>query len=105
MTSDVGQWMNGRGDSTAIDGGVRKKNRRDTLGKSVPEAFAISRGLDATDSKGIAFDDNLFEGDKVDGGGMGEQQLGGVAMDGDGMDQFMNLDDAGAGFYGDTLGQ
>lgn len=108
MTSDVGQWMNGRGDSTSFNGGKRKKNRKDTLGKSVPENFAISKGLDATDSKGLAYDDNVFPDNGMD------QTMGGVenpillddsalGMDADGLDQFMNLDDAGSGFFTDTL--
>jgi hypothetical protein len=48
---DASMWMNGRGDSSALTG-VRKKNRKDTLGRAVPADFKVSRGLD-----GAAADD------------------------------------------------
>jgi len=54
-TSDAGLWMNGRGDSSRVPG-IRKKNRKDTLGKSVPDDFKVSRGLDGPPA------DDLFPG-------------------------------------------
>ncbi|ESZ90578.1 hypothetical protein SBOR_9029 [Sclerotinia borealis F-4128] len=52
-TSDASLWMNGRGDT--IGGtGKRQKNRRMTLGKSVPDDFKVGRGLDGT------LADNMF---------------------------------------------
>jgi len=56
LTSDVGTWMNGTGES---DNGIvlarhRKKNRRDTLGRAVTAEFKVSRGLDGPPT------DNLF---------------------------------------------
>jgi len=98
--------MNGRGDSTEFEGGRRRKNRRDTLGKSVPDNFAISRGMDSTDAKGIAFDDNLFPEDGgQDGGSESAMALddGVTTVVESDLNQFMNLDDAGVGFYGDTM--
>jgi len=93
--------MNGRGDSTEFKGGKRRKNRRDTLGKSVPENFAISRGMDSTDAKGIAFDDNSFpENGNESSMALDEGVTTVVESD---LDQFMNLDDAGVGFYGDAM--
>ncbi|QSZ34388.1 hypothetical protein DSL72_005980 [Monilinia vaccinii-corymbosi] len=52
-TSDASLWMNGRGD-TIGGAGKRQKNRRMTLGKSVPDDFKVSRGLDGPPA------DNLF---------------------------------------------
>ncbi|KAG9247698.1 transcription-silencing protein Clr2-domain-containing protein [Calycina marina] len=45
LAPDSSIWMNSRGLSSMV-GGQRKKNRRDTLGASVPADFKVSRGLD-----------------------------------------------------------
>ncbi|KAI0998761.1 hypothetical protein K3495_g9434 [Podosphaera aphanis] len=45
QTSDAGEWMNGRKDNNNIPE-QRRKNRRNTLGRAVPDDFKVSRGLD-----------------------------------------------------------
>ncbi|KAM3069393.1 hypothetical protein ACMFMG_005499 [Clarireedia jacksonii] len=87
-TSDAGLWMNGRGD-TSRGPGVRKKNRKDTLGQAVPVDFKVSRGLD-----GPAQDD-IFP----DAGAAQQQPQAFVMSD---IDQFMDLDGAAVqgGFSG-----
>ena len=52
ITSDVGVWMNARGDSSN-GAGHRKKNRLDTLGRSVPPNTKISRGLNGPASENM----------------------------------------------------
>lgn len=84
--SDVGYWMNGRGDSS--EGiGQRKPNRRETFGLAVPTNFQVSRGADGTDAQN-AFPD--------------EQGVSDGAMD-----HFMNLDPGTAqdGSYGSARQQ
>ncbi|KAH8594505.1 transcription-silencing protein Clr2-domain-containing protein [Bisporella sp. PMI_857] len=45
IAADTGLFMNSRGDNS--DGvNLRKKNRKDTLGRAVPDDFKVSRGLD-----------------------------------------------------------
>lgn len=55
--SDVGQWMNGRGDSAGAGGpkpGTRHFDRLEAFGKAVPQGTRISRGLDGLP------EDNIF---------------------------------------------
>lgn len=54
--SDVGQWMNGRADSTLPVGkqGTRYLDRLDVFGKSIPPGTKISKGLDGPP------EDNVF---------------------------------------------
>lgn len=54
--SDVGQWMNGRGDSSLAAGkqGIRYFDRLDAFGKAVPPGTRISKGLDGPP------EDNVF---------------------------------------------
>ncbi|RAL59634.1 hypothetical protein DID88_006493 [Monilinia fructigena] len=78
-TSDASLWMNGRGDT--IGGtGKRQKNRRMTLGKSVPDDFKVSRGLDGPPADNL-FPENTDPAPSV------------VIPD---IDQFMDLDAVGA---------
>ncbi|KAF8855346.1 hypothetical protein BDZ45DRAFT_676301 [Acephala macrosclerotiorum] len=83
---DVGQWMNGRRDNNSVPE-QRRKNRRDTLGASVPADFKVSRGLDGLPSENVFPD---------------EQQLQApLQLDSaNDIEQFMDLDGAGQGFYG-----
>ncbi|KAM0144915.1 hypothetical protein ACHAP3_000034 [Botrytis cinerea] len=76
-TSDASLWMNGRGDT--IGGtGKRQKNRRTTLGKSVPDNYQVGRGLDGPPA------DNIFP--------ESTPQPNVVIPD---IDQFMDLDGVG----------
>lgn len=74
---DVSKWMNGRGDTSTLNG-QRKKNRKDTLGRAVPADFKVSRGLD-----GAAADDIFPDA---------QQQQDQPAMVQSDIDQFMDLD-------------
>ena len=74
---DVSKHMNGRGDSSTLNG-QRKKNRKDTLGRAVPADFKVSRGLD-----GAAADDAFPDA---------QQQQSQPAMVQSDIDQFMDLD-------------
>ena len=76
--SDTGMWMNSRGDSSGA--GTRRKNRKDTLGASVPGDFKVSRGLDGSPG------DDLFPD-------MHPSQPAAQPRFSDG-DQFMDLDHA-----------
>ena len=53
--SDVGQWMNGRADSTLPPGkqGTRYIDRLDVFGKSIPAGTKISKGLDGPPEENI----------------------------------------------------
>ncbi|KUJ06873.1 uncharacterized protein LY89DRAFT_712404 [Mollisia scopiformis] len=82
---DAGEWMNSRRDNNKVPE-QRKKNRRDTLGPSVPAEFKVSRGLNGPAA------DNIFPD---------EQQLRPAppfegAAD---LEQFMDLDGTGQEFY------
>lgn len=78
-TSDASLWMNGRGDT--IGGtGKRQKNRRMTLGRSVPDDFKVSRGLDGPP------EDNRFPE---------SSQIPPPSVILPDIDQFMDLDAAG----------
>jgi len=83
VTSDAGAWMNGRRDKNN-NPELRKKNRKDTLGRAVPADFKVSRGLD-----GLPADD-LFPDV--------QQPPSFVESD---IDQYMDLDQAASGqtFY------
>lgn len=52
--SDVGSWINGRGDATGAAGkaGTRYKDRLDAIGRAVPAGTTISRGEEAPAKKG-----------------------------------------------------
>ncbi|APA13182.1 hypothetical protein SS1G_14092 [Sclerotinia sclerotiorum 1980 UF-70] len=77
-TSDASLWMNGRGDT--IGGtGKRQKNRRMTLGKSVPDDFKVGRGLDGPPA------DNLFPETTIPPPSVAIPDI----------DQFMDLDGVG----------
>ncbi|TGO20482.1 hypothetical protein BPAE_0291g00010 [Botrytis paeoniae] len=79
-TSDASLWMNGRGDT--IGGtGKRQKNRRTTLGKSVPDNYQVGRGLDGPPA------DNIFP----------EPTIPQPSVDIPDIDQFMDLDGVGTG--------
>ncbi|KAG9229329.1 transcription-silencing protein Clr2-domain-containing protein [Amylocarpus encephaloides] len=82
LTSDAGSWMNGRRDKNN-NPETRKKNRRDTLGRSVPQDFKVSRGLDGTPA------DNAFP-DAGDNAQAVPENSGYVESD---IDQFMDLGD------------
>ena len=91
--------MNGRRDKNLVPE-QRRKNRRDTLGRAVPEGFKISRGLNG------GKEDDLFPDELGGGGGQHQQQNqqmvgqhGYVETD---LDQFMDLDGVGGAndFYG-----
>lgn len=56
-TMDVGELMNGRRDNNNVPE-KRRKNRKDTLGRAVPDDFKPSRGLDGPEG------DNLFPGEQ-----------------------------------------
>ncbi|THV47360.1 hypothetical protein BGAL_0316g00140 [Botrytis galanthina] len=77
-TSDASLWMNGRGD-TIGGSGKRQKNRRITLGKSVPDNYQVGRGLDGPPT------DNIFPESII-------SQPSVVIPD---IDQFMDLDGVG----------
>lgn len=53
--SDVGQWMNGRADSTLPPGkqGTRYLDRLDVFGKSIPPGTKISKGLDGPPEENV----------------------------------------------------
>lgn len=110
--SDVGQWMNGRGDSTLGAGkqGMRYFDRMEAFGRAVPPATRISKGLDGPP------EENVFPVEQEGLTALIEEdtrhQHQGVS-DGD-IAEFMDLDrmeegyvqqfaDAGGQFYGDGL--
>jgi hypothetical protein len=90
ITSDAGEWMNGRRDKNS-NPESRRKNRRDTLGRAVPPDFKVSRGLD-----GLPADD-AFPDTQVPAPAAVPQP---VFVESD-IDQFMDLDQASSGqdFY------
>ncbi len=106
--SDVGQWMNGRGDSSLAAGkpGIRYFDRLEAFGKGVPPGTRISKGLDGPS------EDNLFpvEQHVIEDESLRQQQQvvgDGVInefMDLDRLDQegFQHYPDAGNQYYGDT---
>lgn len=53
VTSDIGMYMNARGDSSSRTG-HKKANRLDALGRAVPSTLRISRGLDESPPTGAA---------------------------------------------------
>ncbi|KAH8651624.1 transcription-silencing protein Clr2-domain-containing protein [Tricladium varicosporioides] len=87
ITSDAGAWMNGRRDKNN-NPETRKRNRRDTFGRAVPDEFKVSRGLDGHPS------DNTFPD--------ANPPVSFVESD---IDQFMNLDQAATGheYYGNNM--
>ncbi|KAL2039901.1 hypothetical protein N7G274_007304 [Stereocaulon virgatum] len=58
IITDVGTWINGRGDANSAAGkaGTRYKDRLETFGKAVPQGTKISRGLDGP------VEENIFPG-------------------------------------------
>ncbi len=119
-TSDSGEWMNGRRDKNLVPE-QRRKNRRDTLGKAVPEGFKVSRGLDGEKIEDM-FPDELLVGvpqqqqqqlqnqpqlqlqpQRQQQQQQQQQQHGFAETD---LDQFMDLDGVGSGngFFTDGLG-
>lgn len=76
LTSDAGEWMNGRRDNNNIPD-QRQKNRRSTLGRSVPDDFKVSRGLDG------ATEDDVFPDEQIP-----------LPNEFENIDHFMDLDQA-----------
>ena len=117
--TDVGQWMNGRGDSSLGAGkpGLRHFERLDAFGRSVPPGTRISKGLDGDPA------DNVFPVEQLPPPGPPppttttatmEEDSGGRQVVGDGdIAEFMDLDrmedgfvqqfTEGAQFYGDGM--
>ncbi|KAE8443425.1 hypothetical protein EG329_001906 [Mollisiaceae sp. DMI_Dod_QoI] len=82
---DAGEWMNGRRDNNKVPE-QRRKNRRDTLGLSVPADFKVSRGLDGPAA------DNVFPDEQ-------QQPRAPTQFEGaNDIEQFMDLD-GGQEFY------
>lgn len=81
-TSDAGQWMNSRKDNNT-NPETRKKNRRDTVGRAVPDTFKVSRGLDGPPA------DDLFP-DQIQ-----QPAPPKVGSDMQAFEQFLNLEPAG----------
>jgi len=72
IISDVGLWMNSRGNGGLV--GQRKKNRLDTLGRAVPPDVKISRGLNGPPA------DNTFPDEQPALGSHGGHGLGGAGV-------------------------
>lgn len=111
--SDVGTWINGRGDANGLSGkaGSRCTDRLDAFWKAVPAGTKISKGLDGP------VEENVFPAANPSGmppaaamaaqaGGQGVgaqgQQVQGVS-DGD-IEQFMDLDRMEEGFTQNFVG-
>lgn len=80
QTNDAGEWMNGRKDNNNMPE-QRRKNRRSTLGRAVPDDFKVSRGLDGPTSDDIFPDEPLVH----------------LSSEFENMDHFMDLEHT---FYG-----
>lgn len=113
--TDVGTWINGRGDANSAPGkpGVRCTDRLEALGKAVPAGTRISRGLDGPAEENVfpapapsglqsagpmaaqAGADVAAQSAAQGPGGPGQQMQG--VSDGD-IEQFMDLDRMEEGF-------
>lgn len=103
ITSDVGMWMNGRGDNSSGPG-QRKKNRLDTLGKAVPQDTKISLGRNGPPSEDVFPSEQQLV--QVSQAPSNQGQYGPVGGTAEGeMDEFMNLDHTTDHheFYGNTM--
>ena len=119
--TDVGSWINGRGDANAAGGkpGTRYKDRLEAFGKAVPPDTKISRGLDGPPEEN-AFPEARGSVQQAQGGQVQVQQqvqqvqqqqqqgLGGVQMqgvaDGD-IAEFMDLDRMEEGPFSQGYGE
>ena len=119
--TDVGNWINGRGDANGNPGkpGTRYADRLEAFGRAVPLGTKISKGLDGPAEENVFPQANVaaavanpsaMQGGSSSGGqgggqGQGQQQmqqLQGVGVgvgDGD-IEQFMDLDRIEEGFVG-----
>ncbi|CAF9913725.1 hypothetical protein IMSHALPRED_001426 [Imshaugia aleurites] len=120
--TDVGTWINGRGDANSAPGkpGIRYPDRIDALGRAVPAGTKISKGLDgpaaenvfpATHSSSMQqpavtgaaqHGADVAAQSSVQGSGAQGQQMQGVS-DGD-IEQFMDLDRMEEGFTQNYVG-
>ena len=118
--TDVGTWINGRGDANSAPGkpGMRTKDRLEALGRAVPAGTKISRGLDGPAEENVLPSppsmmqpavamaaqqgSHLTSQPGVPGGEGQGQQVPGVA-DGD-IEQFMDLDRMEEGFSQNYVG-
>lgn len=115
--SDVGQWMNGRADSTLPPGkqGTRHLDRLDVFSKSIPATTKISKGLDGPPEENVfpveqPLNPNPSQDHLASGQGeqqQQQQQQQGIS-EGD-MADFINMkgmdDDDFVHQYGDATGQ
>ncbi|CAF9909382.1 MAG: hypothetical protein ALECFALPRED_005682 [Alectoria fallacina] len=119
--TDVGTWINGRGDANSAPGrsGVRYKDRLEAFGRAVPAGTKISKGLDGPAEENVFPSHNpsgmqpavtmtaqpgadLVAQSSAQGGGGHGQQVQGVS-DGD-LEQFMDLDRMEEGFTQNYVG-
>lgn len=119
--TDVGTWINGRGDANSAPGkpGKRYTHRLEALGRAVPAGTKISKGLDGPAEENVFPATNplgmqpamtmvaqpgadLAAQSSAQGGGTSEQHVQGVS-DGD-IEQFMNLDRMEEGFTQNYVG-
>ncbi|CAD6567480.1 MAG: hypothetical protein ASARMPRED_000864 [Alectoria sarmentosa] len=119
--TDVGTWINGRGDANSAPGrpGVRYKDRLEAFGRAVPAGTKISKGLDGPAEENVFPTHNpsgmqpavtmtaqpgadLVAQSSAQGGGGHGQQVQGVS-DGD-LEQFMDLDRMEEGFTQNYVG-
>ena len=115
--TDVGNWINGRGDANGAPGkpGTRYTDRLEAFGRAVPPGTKISKGLDGPTEENVfpataavnpsgmhvgpsttTMGAQSSSGGQGGGGGQGQQQVQGVT-DGD-IEQFMDLDRMEEGF-------
>lgn len=119
--SDVGTWINGRGDANSAPGkpGSRFTHRLEAFGKAVPVGTKISRGLDGPPEENLFPDvtanpssmqpavtmataqQGVELAAQSSGHGQGQQMQG--VSDGD-IEQFMNLDRMEEGFTQNYVG-
>lgn len=119
--TDVGTWINGRGDANSAPGkaGMRYTDRLEAFGRAVPPGTKISKGLDGPAEENVFPAANpsgmqpavtmavqpvidLTAQSSAQGSGGQGQQVHGVS-DGD-IDQFMDLDRMEEGFTQNYLG-
>lgn len=119
--TDVGTWINGRGDANSAPGkaGMRYADRLEAFGRAVPPGTKISKGLDGPAEENVFPAANpsgmqpavtmaaqpvidLTAQSSAQGSGGQGQQVQGVS-DGD-IDQFMDLDRIEEGFTQNYLG-
>ena len=117
--TDVGTWINGRGDANSAPGkaGTRCTDRLEAFGKAVPTGTKLSKGLDGpaeenvfpaatANPSGMQLAGAMAAQSSVQGvGGQGQQvqQVQGVVGDGD-IEQFMDMDRIEEGFNQNYVG-